>query len=87
MMLEKRAFLRKEPKCNFNDFYYFPNAFTDEMIEKTHSMIYNGKYKFKKGKTGYGDNVDTKETNNRDIAYVPLQDDSEWIYEILFEIF
>tara|TARA_B100000287_G_C20668364_1_gene792529 strand:- start:2405 stop:3019 length:615 start_codon:yes stop_codon:yes gene_type:complete len=75
-----------EPKCNFNDFYYFKNAFTDEMIEKTHSMIYNGRYPFSKGRTGYGDETDTERTNNRDIAYVPYQDDSKWIYEVLFEM-
>ena len=32
-----------EPKSNFNDFYYFKKAFTDEMIDKTNSMLYDGK--------------------------------------------
>ena len=75
-----------EPKSNFNDFYYFKKAFTDEMIDKTNSMLYDGKYPFSKGKTGYGDNVDTEETNNRNIAYITCQNDSQWIYDTLFEM-
>lgn len=83
-MIDKVTSFRKEPACNFNDFYYFPKAFTDEMIERTNSMVYDGKYTFSKGKTGYGDDVDTEKTNNRDIAYITCQDDSEWIYNTLF---
>ena len=85
-MIGKATYYNTEPKSNFNDFYYFKKAFTDEMIEKTHSMVYNGSYNFSKGKTGYGDEVDTKRTNNRDIAYIPCKKDSEWIYKILFEM-
>ena len=30
--------------CNFNDFYYFKGIFTDEIIEKTHAMVYDNGY-------------------------------------------
>jgi len=86
IFLGERTVIAEEPKPNFNDFYYFEKAFTDEMIEKTHAMIYDNKYHFKKGKTGYGDNTDTSETNNRDIAYVPHRDHSKWIYKVLSEM-
>ena len=71
--------------CNFNDFYYFKGVFTDEMIERTHAMVYDNNYKFEKGGTGYAEagGIDQNESNNRDIAYVPCVDHSFFVYETL----
>ena len=71
--------------CNFNDFYYYPKYFTDEKIEAIHEMIRRGGYKFEKGGTGHGevDEIDKNYSNNRDIAYVPGDQNSWWLYNEL----
>ena len=71
--------------CNFNDFYYFKGIFTDEIIEKTHAMVYDNGYKFSKGGTGYAEDggIDHDNSNNRDIAYVPWVEHSHFVYELL----
>ena len=68
--------------CNFNDFYYYPEYFSDEKIEAIHEMIRRGGYKFEKGGTGYREkeDIDQYSTNNRDIAYVPGDPNSWWLY-------
>ena len=38
--------------CNFSDFYYFENVFSDKDIDKITDMVYDNNYKFEKGKTG-----------------------------------
>ena len=70
--------------CNFNDFYYYPKYFTDEKIEAIHEMVRRGGYKFEKGGTG-SDGVpkDQYYSNNRDIAYVPGDPNSWWLYNEL----
>lgn len=72
--------------CDFGDFYYFNDVFTEELIEKTHKMIVLNRYVLKKGETGYGENTDSEKTNNRDIAYVPYVDHSEWVYKFLLDL-
>ena len=70
--------------CNFNDFYYYPKYFTDEKIEAIHEMIRRGGYKFEKGGTGSDDEpTDQYYSNNRDIAYVPGDPNSWWLYNEL----
>ena len=71
--------------CNFNDFYYFRNALSDEMIEDVHKMVYDNNYKFEKGGTGYaeGGGIDHNNSNNRDIAYIPWVEHSNMIYTFL----
>ena len=70
--------------CNFNDFYYYPKYFTDEKIEAIHEMIRRGGYKFEKGGTGSDDQPkDQHYSNNRDIAYVPGDPNSWWLYNEL----
>ncbi len=71
--------------CNFNTFYYFKNALNDDDIEKVHSMVYDNNYKFEKGGTGHKEKgeLDQYGSNNRDIAYVPCVNHSEWIYNKL----
>ena len=71
--------------CNFNDFYYFRNALSDEMIEDVHKMVYDNNYKFEKGGTGYaeGGGIDHDNSNNRDIAYIPWVEHSNMIYTFL----
>ena len=70
--------------CNFNDFYYFKNYFNDDQINAIHQMVVNGGYEFKKGGTG-GDNQkkDQYYSNNRDIAYVPGDKHSWWLFNEL----
>jgi len=71
-------------ECNFNDFYYFKNYFNDDQINGIHQMIVNGGYEFKKGGTGSdNENIDRHYSNNRDIAYVPGDQHSWWLYNEL----
>ena len=75
---------QKVRPCNFNDFYYYPKYFTDEKIEAIHEMIRRGGYKFEKGGTGSGkEKQDQYYSNNRDIAYVPGDPNSWWLYNEL----
>ena len=70
--------------CNFNDFYYFKNYFNDDQINAIHQMVVNGGYKFEKGGTGSdGEKKDQHYSNNRDIAYVPGDPNSWWLYNEL----
>ena len=70
--------------CNFNDFYYFKNYFNDEGIEAIHEMVHRGGYKFYKGGTGSDNkNIDRHYSNNRDIAYIPGDQNSWWLYNEL----
>ena len=83
--MKKGDFIDQEVRpCNFNDFYYYPTYFTDEKIEAIHEMIRRGGYKFEKGGTGSDrENVDQHYSNNRDIAYVPGDQNSWWLYNEL----
>ena len=71
--------------CNFNDFYYYPKHFTDEKIEAIHEMVRRGGYKFEKGGTGFAEEegIDHNYSNNRDIAYVPGDPNSWWLFNEL----
>ena len=84
--MRKGNLFSTEPRnCAFDDFYYFKNYFNDEKIEAIHRMIDKGGYKFEKGGTGYreGNAVSKNWTNNRDIAYVPADANSWWLYNEL----
>lgn len=77
-----------KPTSNWNDFYYYKNVFTDEMINNLEEMVY-ANYKFSKGRTGFveiGSDTDSYETNNRDIAYINPAPHSKWLYELLFPL-
>ena len=53
-------------------------------IEAIHEMIRKGGYKFEKGGTGAHDqNKIDRYSNNRDIAYVPGDPNSWWLYNEL----
>ena len=71
--------------CNFNDFYYYPKHFDDKGIEAIHEMVRKGGYEFEKGGTGTAEEgaVDQSYSNNRDIAYVPGDRNSWWLYNEL----
>jgi PKHD-type hydroxylase len=76
------------PASNWTNFYYFKNVFTDEMISNLENMVHNN-YKFEKGTTGileFGTVTNSKETNNRDIAYIEPNLESQWLYELLFPL-
>ena len=77
-----------KPESNWNDFYYFKNVFTKDMIATLDEMV-NLNYKFSKGRTGtaeLGNDTDSYETNNRDIAYLEPAPHTKWIYDILFPL-
>lgn len=78
------AILNTPIKSNFNDFYFFPKFFTDEMINKLEDLVYNN-YKFEKGKVGSVElnSLDSSIYNNRDIAYINPNNNSQWLYETL----
>lgn len=76
------------PQSNWNTFYYWKNVFDDNMIRDLTDMVY-ANYKFEKGKTGtkeLGNETDSYETNNRDIAYINPQPHSKWLYDLLFPL-
>lgn len=76
------------PTSNWNDFYYYKNVFNDEMIAALEKMVYTH-YTFSKGRTGVrelGNDTDSYETNNRDIAYIKPEAHSQWLYELLFPL-
>ena len=71
--------------CNFNDFYYYPKHFDDKGIEAIHEMVRKGGYEIEKGGTGTAEEgaIDHSYSNNRDIAYVPGDPNSWWLYNEL----
>ena len=76
------------PTSNWNNFYYYKNVFSDEMIKQLEDMVYTN-YKFSKGKTGVaelGTDTDSYATNNRDIAYITPMPYSKWLYDLLFPL-
>ena len=63
---------------------YFKNYLNDERIEAIHEMVHRGGYKFYKGGTGSDNkNIDRHYSNNRDIAYIPGDQNSWWLYNEL----
>jgi PKHD-type hydroxylase len=66
-----------------NDITYYSKAFGPQQIELLEELVKN--YEFEKGKTGiqeYG-NIDTDKTNNRDIAYLFPNPDTQGLYDYL----
>ena len=78
-----KATLKQNILPRFGDYFQYKHAFTDEHIERTHSMIYDNNIKFHKGQTGPEDAKEAYSSNNRDIAYVEVANYSMWIYEYL----
>ena len=77
-----------KPTSNYNRIYHVSNVFTDEMIFHLENMVHSN-YTFSKGRTGVlelGNDTDSYETNNRDIAYIKPADHSKWLYDLLFPI-
>jgi PKHD-type hydroxylase len=77
-----------KPTSNWNDFYYFKNVFDDKMIGELEQMVH-ANYQFSKGRTGVaelGNDTNSYSTNNRDIAYITPNADSQWLYELLFPL-
>jgi PKHD-type hydroxylase len=75
-----------KPTSNWNTFYYFKNFFKNELIDKLDKMVYSN-YTFSKGRTGIpelGTETNSYKTNNRDIAYITPDVNSQWLYELLF---
>ena len=73
---------------NWNTFYYFKNVFNDNMISDLTSYVTQN-YQFSKGITGVpelGNVSDSYESNNRDIAYLSPNQDTKWLYDLLFPL-
>ena len=87
-MISLKPYNNDIPTSNWNNFYYFKNVFTDEMISNLENMVHNN-YKFEKGTTGIpqlGTVTNSKKTNNRDIAYIEPNIETQWLYELLFPL-
>ena len=86
-MGQLRVYNYTEPQSNWNNAYYFKEVFNDEMIAELENMVH-GNYEFSKGRTGVKQLgiTDSYETNNRDIAYIPPQKESAWLYEMLLPL-
>lgn len=77
-----------QPTSNWNTYYYYKNVFNNEMIDVLEKMVYTH-YTFSKGRTGVrelGNDTDSYETNNRNIAYIKPEAHSQWLYELLFPL-
>lgn len=77
-----------KPTSNWNTFYYYKNIFTDEMINNLTANVEKD-YKFEKGRTGVkelGTDTNSYETNNRDIAYIGLNGNYKWLYDLLWPL-
>lgn len=64
-MISLKPYNNDTPTSNWNNFYYFKNVFTDEMISNLENMVHNN-YKFEKGTTGIaelGTVTNSKKTN------------------------
>ena len=75
----------KKITSNHMGFYYFKNVFDDQKIKVLEDMVY-ANYSFSKGRTGVaelGNDTDSYETNNRDIAYIRPASHSKWLYDLL----
>jgi len=71
-MLNLQPYTNRKITSNWNAYFYKKNVFTDDMIRHLESMVHQN-YSFSKGRTGvqeFGTETDSKETNNRDIAYI-----------------
>jgi len=74
------------PTSNWNAFWYKKNIFNDQMINDLTQMV-ESNYKFSKGRTGNketGTDTDDYATNNRDIAYLNPDQNTKWLYDLLF---
>lgn len=77
-----------KPESNWNILYYFKNVFSDEMIQRLEAQVLPN-YSFSKGRTGtaeLGTDTDSYDSNNRDIAYITPELNSQWLYELLFPL-
>lgn len=73
---------------NWNTFYYFKNVFNDRMISDLTSYVIQN-HQFSKGRTGVkelGNDTNSHETNNRNIAYLSPNQDTKWLYDLLFPL-
>jgi PKHD-type hydroxylase len=87
-MFSLEVYNSSKPTSNYNRLYHVSNVFTDEMIFHLENMVHSN-YTFSKGRTGVlelGNDTDSYETNNRDIAYIRPADHSKWLYDLLFPI-
>lgn len=87
-MLTLEPYFNYKPDSNWNTFYYFKNVFDDKMISDLTSYVTQN-HQFSKGRTGVselGNVSDSYETNNRDIAYLGPNQDTKWLYDLLFPL-
>ena len=71
-------------KADFNNFYYFPQVFSNEEISNLDQLVTQN-YKFQKGQVGNIELgiLDSTVYNNRNIAYLPPDNNTKGLYEKL----
>lgn len=71
-------------KTDFTNFYYYPQVFSSNDISHLEQIIHKN-YSFHKGQVGTVElgNLDSNLYNNRDIAYLPFDETTKWLYEKL----
>jgi len=71
-------------KTDFTNFYYYPQVFSSNDILHLEQIIHKN-YSFHKGQVGTVElgNLDSNLYNNRDIAYLPFDETTKWLYEKL----
>lgn len=71
-------------KTDFTNFYYYPQIFSNNDILHLEQIIHKN-YSFHKGQVGTVElgNLDSNLYNNRDIAYLPFDETTKWLYEKL----
>lgn len=76
------------PKSRWTNYYYKKNMLNNQMVDELTQMVETN-YEFEKGKTGVaelGNETNSYKTNNRDIAYIYPQNDTQFLYNFLFPI-
>jgi len=87
-MLTFQPYYDPTPQSNWNQIFVKKNVFNDEMISRLENSVLPD-YSFSKGRTGareLGTDTDSYKTNNRDIAYIQPNENSHWMYDLLFPI-
>ena len=74
-------------KTDFTNFYYYPQIFSSNDILYLEQIIHKN-YSFHKGEVGTVElgNLDSSVYNNRDIAYLPPDNNTRWLYEKLEQL-
>lgn len=85
-MLPLQPYNNEKITSLWSTFYHKENVFNDQMINELEHLV-NTNYQFEKGRTGsYETGFDDTKSNNRNIAYLYPNQNTKWIYDLLFPI-